>query len=40
MKRIKYLGIHLPQEKKKKKKDLYMQNFKTLIKKKMTQIDG
>ena len=37
MKRIKYLGINLPKE----TKDLYIENYKTLIKKKskMTQID-
>ena len=28
MKRIKYLGIHLPKE----TKDLYIENYKTLIK--------
>ena len=39
MKIIKYLGINLPKE----AKDLYVKNYKTLmkvIKKKMTQIDG
>ena len=38
MKRIKYLGIYLPKE----TKDLYTENYKTLIKKKSkrTQIDG
>ena len=37
MKRIKYLGIYLPEE----TKDLYIENYKTLMKKsKMTQIDG
>ena len=37
-KRIKYLGIYLPKE----TKDLYKENYKTLMKeiKKMTQIDG
>ena len=35
MKRIKYLGIYLPKE----TKDLYIENYKTLVKKsKMTQI--
>ena len=35
--RIKYLGIYLPEE----TKDLYIENYKTLMKKsKMTQIDG
>ena len=29
MKRIKYLGINLPKE---KKKDLYIENYKTLMK--------
>ena len=41
MKRIRYLGINLP----KKTKDLYIENFKTLMteikkKKTLTQIDG
>ena len=37
MKRIKYLGINLPN----KTKDLYIENYKKLMKKsKMTQIDG
>ena len=37
MKRIKYLGIYLPKE----TKDLYIENYKTLVKKsKRTQIDG
>ena len=37
MKRIKYLGINLPKE----TKDLYIENYKILMKKsKMTQIDG
>ena len=37
MKRIKYLGINLHKE----TKDLYIENYKTLVKKsKMTQIDG
>ena len=37
MKRIKYLGINLPNE----IKDLYIENYKTLMKEsKMTQIDG
>ena len=37
MKRIKYLGIYLPKE----TKDLYIENYKTLMKKsKRTQIDG
>ena len=36
-KRIKYLGINLPKE----TKDLYIENYKTLVKKsKRTQIDG
>ena len=36
-KRIKYLEINLPKE----TKDLYIENYKTLMKKsKMTQIDG
>ena len=36
-KRIKYLGINLPKE----VKDLYSENYKTLMKKsKMTQTDG
>ena len=36
-KRIKYLGINLPKE----TKDLYIENYKTLMKEsKMTQIDG
>ena len=36
-KRIKYLGINLPKE----TKDLYIENYKILMKKsKMTQIDG
>ena len=36
-KRIKYLGIYLPKE----TKHLYIENYKTLMKKsKMTQIDG
>ena len=36
-KRIKYLGVNLPKE----TKDLYSENYKTLMKKsKMTQIDG
>ena len=35
--RIKYLGIYLPKE----TKDLYIENYKTLVKKsKRTQIDG
>ena len=38
MRRVKYLGINLPKE----IKDLYIENYKTLMKetKKMTQIDG
>ena len=37
MKRMKYLGINLP----KKTKYLYIENYKTLMKKsKMTQING
>ena len=37
MKRIKYLGINLPKE----TKDLYIENYKTLVKEsKRTQIDG
>ena len=38
MERIKYLGINLPKE----TKDLYIENYKTLMKNKskMTQIDG
>ena len=37
MKTIKYLGINLPKE----TKDLYIENYKTLMKKsKRTQIDG
>ena len=36
MKRIKYLGINLPKE----TKDLYIENYKTLMKAKRTQIDG
>ena len=37
MKRIKYIGIYLPKE----TKDLYIENYKTLVKKsKRTQIDG
>ena len=37
MKRIKYLGIYLPKE----TKDLYIENYKILMKKtKRTQIDG
>src|SRR5574341_1525245 len=36
MKRIKYLGINLHKE----TKDLYIENYKTLKKSKMTQIDG
>ena len=37
MKRIKYLGTNLPKE----TKDLYIENYKTLMKEsKMTQIDG
>ena len=37
IKRIKYLGINLPKE----TKDLYIENYKTLMKEsKMTQIDG
>ena len=37
MKRIKYLRINLPKE----TKDLYIENYKTLMKEsKMTQIDG
>ena len=37
MKRIKYLGINLPKE----TKDLYTENYKTLMKEiKMTQTDG
>ena len=36
-KRIKYLGINLPKE----TKDLYVENYKTLMKEaKTTQIDG
>ena len=36
-KRIKYLGIYLPKE----TKDLYIENYKTLVKEiKRTQIDG
>ena len=36
-KRIKYLGVHLPKE----TKDLYIENYKTLMKEiKRTQIDG
>uniref|UniRef100_A0A4X1SL83 RNA-directed DNA polymerase n=1 Tax=Sus scrofa TaxID=9823 RepID=A0A4X1SL83_PIG len=35
-KRIKYLGVNLPKE----SKDLYSENCKTLMKSKMTQIDG
>ena len=36
-KRIKYLGINLPKE----TKDLYVENYKTLMKEiKMTQTDG
>ena len=36
-KRIKYLGVYLPKE----KKDLYIENYKTLMKKKKrTQTDG
>ena len=36
-KRIKYLGINLPKE----TKDLYIENYKTLMREiKMTQIDG
>ena len=37
MKRIKYIGIYLPKE----TKDLYIENYKTLMRKsRMTQIDG
>ena len=36
MKRIKHLGIYLPKE----TKDLYIENYKTLKKSKMTQIHG
>ena len=37
MKRIKYLGIYLPEQ----TKDLYIENYKTLMKEiKMAQIDG
>ena len=37
MKRIKYLGMNLPKE----TKDLYIENYKTLMKEsKRTQIDG
>ena len=37
MKRIKYLGLYLPKE----TKDLYIENYKTLVKEtKKTQIDG
>ena len=37
MKRIKYLGIYLPKE----TKDLYIENYKTLMKEiKKSQIDG
>ena len=37
MKRLKYLGINLPKE----TKDLYIENYKTLMKKiKRTQING
>ena len=37
MKRIKYFGINLPKE----TKDLYIENYKTLMKEiKLTQIDG
>ena len=37
MKRIKYLGMNLPKE----TKDLYIENYKTLMKEiKMKQIDG
>ena len=37
MKRIKYLGVNLPKE----TKDLYIENYKTLMREiKMTQIDG
>ena len=37
MKRIKYLGTNLPKE----TKNLYIENYKTLMKEiKMTQIDG
>ena len=37
MKRIKYLGIYLPKE----TKDLYIENYKTLVKEfKRKQIDG
>ena len=35
MKRIKYLGIYLPKE----TKDLYIENYKTLVKER-TLIDG
>ena len=35
-KRIKYLGIYLPKE----TKDLYIENYKTMMKSKRTQIDG
>ena len=36
-KRIKYLGVYLPKE----MKDVYIENYKTLVKKsKRTQIDG
>ena len=34
--RIKYLGIYLPKE----TKDLYIENYKTLVKSKRTLIDG
>ena len=37
MKRIKYIGIYLPKE----TKDIYIENYKTLVKKsKRTLIDG
>ena len=36
MKRIVYLGINLP----KAIEDLYIENYKTLMKQSMTQIDG
>ena len=35
MKRIKYLGIYLPKE----TKDLYIENYKTLVKEINTQIE-
>ena len=36
MKRIKYLGIYIPKE----TKDLYIENYKILVKSKRTQTDG